>query len=63
MMKANFKIKSEYIFSSCNKGTSLRCDVLFVCDPERNTECKKTFCGECKMTSNIEFAKRFDPYE
>lgn len=31
---------------------------LYVCDPEKNTECKKTGCQTlCKNTLNQEFAK------
>lgn len=35
---------------------------LYLCDTEKNTECKKRICyingGECMQTSNIEFAKK-----
>ena len=36
---------------------------LYVCDPEKNTECKKTACSgkgpaqPCSLTTKIEFAK------
>lgn len=37
--------------------------MLYLCDPEKNTECKKTYCkfrtlcGECDSTSKEEYAK------
>jgi hypothetical protein len=34
----------------------------YYCDPEKNTECRKTMCfrkgGPCKRTSNPEYAKK-----
>lgn len=34
----------------------------YLCDPEKNTECRKTMCfqkgGPCKRTSNPEYAKK-----
>ena len=34
----------------------------YLCDPEKNTECRKTMCfqkgGLCKKTSNPEYAKK-----
>lgn len=33
--------------------------IRFICDPEKNTECTKTFCQEyCKATAFEEYAKR-----
>jgi hypothetical protein len=33
-------------------------ELLFTCDPEKNTECKKTVCQvECFHTKEIQFAK------
>ncbi len=54
----NYKIKAEYLFQQYENGASV--DILYECDAERNTECAKTNCGECKHTSEIRFAKRFD---
>lgn len=62
-MNGNFKIKSEWVFTSVKKGTALNVEVLYICDPNLNTECKKTNCGECTHTRNIKFAKRFDVNE
>lgn len=31
---------------------------LYLCDKDKNIECKKTNCGECMITDNIKFAKR-----
>lgn len=31
---------------------------LYLCDIEKNIECKKNNCGECMMTDNIKYAKR-----
>lgn len=59
-MSKRYKLKAEYFVETDETRKAASVDVLFVCDPERNTECKKTNCGECQMTSNIEFAKRFD---
>lgn len=33
---------------------------LYLCDKENNTECKKRNCGECVMTDNVKYAKRFE---
>lgn len=60
-MNGNFKIKAEFIFESNRKGTAETVKFLYVCDPDKNCECEKTMCGkDCTMTSNIQFAKRFD---
>lgn len=33
--------------------------IRYICEPEKNTECKKTFCQEfCKATAFEEYAKR-----
>lgn len=33
--------------------------IRYICEPEKNTECSKTFCQEfCKLTAFEEFAKR-----
>lgn len=33
--------------------------IRYICEPEKNTECRKTFCQEfCKATAFEEFAKR-----
>ena len=36
--------------------------VHYVCDPEKNTQCKKTFChingGPCCSTRHLEYAKQ-----
>lgn len=29
---------------------------FYRCDPEKNMECRKTHCGECKLTSKLQFA-------
>lgn len=29
---------------------------VYRCDPEKNRECRKTFCGECGYTSRREYA-------
>ena len=63
MMNGNYKIKAEIVFESVNKGTAQDVKMFFVCDPQKNTECKKQSCGICKHTSNIAFAKRFDVCE
>lgn len=34
---------------------------VYECDPIKNTPCKKTFCGECIYTSQIEYAKNSQP--
>lgn len=31
---------------------------LYLCDKEKNTECKKRSCDVCMMTNNIKYAKR-----
>lgn len=32
--------------------------VLYLCDPEKNTECKKSGCqNPCRYTTKVEFAK------
>ena len=35
---------------------------LYICDPRKNTECKKRYCykynGQCRKTSHAEFAVR-----
>lgn len=32
---------------------------LYICDPEKNTLCKKTNCGDlCLCTANLDYAKR-----
>lgn len=31
---------------------------LYLCDTEKNIECKKSNCGECMMTDNMKYAKR-----
>lgn len=33
---------------------------LYLCDKEKNIECRKNNCGECVMTDNIKYAKRFE---
>lgn len=46
----------------------IECELLYLCDPEKNTECSKTGCYHnpnaecekkdgCKATSNKEYAK------
>lgn len=33
--------------------------IRYICEPEKNTECSKTFCQEfCKATAFEEYAKR-----
>lgn len=59
-MKANFKIKAEYIFQTNKKGTAIDVKMVYECDPDLNIDCKKTECGICKHTTNIQYAKRFD---
>lgn len=54
----NFMIKAEYIIGDNS------IDVLFECDPERNTECSKLCCGEeCTRTTKMQYAKRYDVEE
>lgn len=38
---------------------------LYLCDPDKNTTCKKTLCQkECKMTDDIKYAKILvDPHD
>ena len=36
----------------------LRIEPLYLCDFEKNIECKKKNCGECMLTDNIKYAKR-----
>ena len=50
-----YKIKSEILVEADKVLT------IFVCDPEKNVECNKRECGkECKMTTNIKYAKHYD---
>ncbi|MGA4517405.1 hypothetical protein ACPA0F_09060 [Solibacillus silvestris] len=63
MEMKQFKIKSELIFRADEKGYVLS-EALYVCDPELNTECRKTHCGEeCTMTKEMIYAKRFNVNE
>ena len=38
-------------------------DILFLCDPQKNIDCPKTYCyengGECYHAIDIRFAKNF----
>lgn len=43
------------------KRSTIRCkaelEILFKCDPQKNTECKKRSCGDpCQCTSDPSFA-------
>ena len=31
--------------------------LLYLCDPEKNTQCSKTGCGECSLTTVKEYSK------
>lgn len=31
---------------------------LYLCDTKRNAECNKKNCGECRITTNINYAKK-----
>lgn len=40
------------------KSTSAKKDILYLCDPCKNTECQKSACQkQCKLTAKREFAK------
>lgn len=44
-----------------SKGTAVNVKMIFVCDTEKNTECRKKGCGtDCNMTTNPEYAKHFE---
>lgn len=61
MMNGIYKLKSELIITSADKGREPNVKMIFVCDPALNTECNKRHCGEeCTFTANIRFAKRFE---
>lgn len=34
---------------------------VYKCESSKNIQCKKTFCGECKYTSNIKYSKNAQP--
>lgn len=34
---------------------------VYRCDPEKNRECSKEMCGECRYTKNIKFAQDTNP--
>jgi hypothetical protein len=55
-----YKLKAEIWFKPVGKGDAVDAQMFFVCDPDRNTECRKTGCGDCTMTSRAEYAKRFE---
>lgn len=55
-----YKLKAEIYFKPVGKGEAVDAQMLFVCDPELNTECRKTGCVDCTMTSRVEYAKRFE---
>lgn len=44
------------------KSLKMRNATLYECDPEKNTECKKTACyiygRECRLTTNAKYAKK-----
>jgi len=57
----NYKLKAEIIVENTDKNTTQK--IFYECDPDLNTECNKRSCGDCKHTSNISFAKRFDVFD
>lgn len=62
-MKIPYKLKSEILIEmdKASKGTAVNVKMIFACDPEKNTECRKTGCGtDCNMTTNPEYAKHFE---
>lgn len=47
---------NDFINEVVNKYMGI--EPLYLCDKEKNIECKKNNCGECTMTNNIRYAKR-----
>ena len=57
LKKLPYKIKSEIIFRSNDKGTGIDFQVLYECD---GLACENCSSDLCHLTSNINHAKRFD---
>ena len=56
-----YKLKIEMLVEGNTESRGANIKALYICDPDKNTECKKTGCGkECKMTANIKYAKHYD---
>lgn len=58
-----YVLRNEPTFEECTDGTFKiggfeKVPELYLCDPEKNTECKKTSCQVlCKHTTNKAFEK------
>ena len=58
--RKKYKIKCEIYVTPDKNGEMGEARFLYVCDPEKNTACKKTGCGTyCTRTRELEFAKHF----
>lgn len=58
----NMKVNSETICAYSKKPLCPKCKgAVYECDPFKNTPCRKTFCGECGYTTQIEYAKNVRP--
>ena len=66
-MEIDYKIKAELIFKGNGKDSKIHLEMLYECDPSKNTECQKRGCyihgGECRHTHKIECARQFGPCE
>jgi len=54
-------LRKPPVFKACDKEgvfTFYGFEPMYLCDPEKNTECKKTSCQkECKHTTNPKYKK------
>ena len=61
------KICCEISLIPNESGNGFIPEIFYECDPNKNTECKKTICfmngGECYLTEYIELAKRKGLYD
>lgn len=56
------KVNSETICAYSKKPLCPHCKgAVYECDPFKNIPCRKTFCGECGYTTQIEYAKNTRP--
>lgn len=69
-VEKDYKVKCEIsVIMKCTHNNKIKAEIkaLYICDPNKNTQCEKTECiengGCCKCTTNIDYAKHFDLYE
>ena len=53
------KIKNHYNAIAVKKDDN-EIITFYECDKDKNVECEKTICGDCKYTRNIEYAKELE---